>query len=103
MFLLLCWQKSGKEPFNAALLLFVGKVTCVVNNFQSPVSSAKEVSPPENLPSVPVLGLPCVDSSLNKLSVAQVRDIPDALLHVSSSSSIFSLIKNTYPHIHMHG
>ncbi|XP_013918354.1 PREDICTED: lipid phosphate phosphatase-related protein type 2 [Thamnophis sirtalis] len=47
-------------------------VTCVVNNFQSPVSSAKKVSSPEKAPSVPVLGLPCVDSSLNKLSVAQV-------------------------------
>ncbi|XP_070597807.1 phospholipid phosphatase-related protein type 2 isoform X14 [Erythrolamprus reginae] len=59
-----------------AIAIFL--VTCVVNNFQSPISSAKKVSPPENLPSVPVLGLPCVDSSLNKLSVAQqVRDTPE--------------------------
>ncbi|XP_039192413.1 phospholipid phosphatase-related protein type 2 isoform X1 [Crotalus tigris] len=62
-----------------AIAIFL--VTCVVNNFQSPISSAKKVSPPENLPSIPILGLPCVDSSLDKLSVAQglkqVRDAPE--------------------------
>ncbi|XP_028567846.1 phospholipid phosphatase-related protein type 2 isoform X4 [Podarcis muralis] len=47
-------------------------VTCVVNNFQSSPPTAKKTTPTESsLPSVPVMGLPCVDSSLEKLSVAQ--------------------------------
>ncbi|XP_060124738.1 phospholipid phosphatase-related protein type 2 [Zootoca vivipara] len=54
-------------------------VTCVVNNFQSSPPTAKKTTPTESsLPSVPVIGLPCVDSSLEKLSVAQqVRDPPE--------------------------
>ncbi|XP_060619542.2 phospholipid phosphatase-related protein type 2 isoform X1 [Anolis sagrei] len=53
-------------------------VTCVVNNFQSTPPATKKAPPPESLPSAPVMGLPCVDSSLDKLSVAQqVRDPPE--------------------------
>ncbi|XP_053159236.1 phospholipid phosphatase-related protein type 2 isoform X1 [Hemicordylus capensis] len=53
-------------------------VTCVVNNFQSSPPTATHPPSPERQPSVPVMGLPCVDSSLEKLSVAQqVRDPPE--------------------------
>ncbi|KAF7240212.1 Phospholipid phosphatase-related protein type 2 [Varanus komodoensis] len=48
-------------------------VTCVVNNFQSTSFVAEKALPPENVPSAPIVGLPCIDSSLEKLNVPQVR------------------------------
>ncbi|XP_054859694.1 phospholipid phosphatase-related protein type 2 [Eublepharis macularius] len=53
-------------------------VSCVVNYFQSTPPSSQPLLSPESLASVPVVDLPCVDSSLEKLSMAQqVRDHPE--------------------------
>ncbi|XP_060108585.1 phospholipid phosphatase-related protein type 2 isoform X2 [Heteronotia binoei] len=52
-------------------------VTCVVNSFQRTPPPAQSPLSLESLASVPVVDLPCVDSSLEKLSVPQVRDHPE--------------------------
>ncbi|CAM5169773.1 unnamed protein product [Eretmochelys imbricata] len=60
----------------AAIAAFL--VTCVVNNFRSKAPTAQKPAPAESLASVPGVGLPCVESPLEKFSVAQrVRDPPE--------------------------
>uniref|UniRef100_A0ACB8EMC3 Phospholipid phosphatase- protein type 2 n=1 Tax=Sphaerodactylus townsendi TaxID=933632 RepID=A0ACB8EMC3_9SAUR len=49
-------------------------VTCVVNSFQRVPRPAQPPLPVENVASVPVVDLPCVESSLDKLSMAQQLD-----------------------------
>uniref|UniRef100_A0A6I8PI67 Phospholipid phosphatase related 2 n=1 Tax=Ornithorhynchus anatinus TaxID=9258 RepID=A0A6I8PI67_ORNAN len=48
-------------------------VTCVVNKFQSQRPAGRRGALPESLGTKPTMALPCVDSPLEKLSVAQVR------------------------------
>ncbi|XP_038627103.1 phospholipid phosphatase-related protein type 2 isoform X2 [Tachyglossus aculeatus] len=55
-------------------------VTCVVNKFQSQRPAGRRGALPESLGTKPTMALPCVDSPLEKLSVAQDPSSPTPLL-----------------------
>ncbi|XP_038627106.1 phospholipid phosphatase-related protein type 2 isoform X5 [Tachyglossus aculeatus] len=70
----------SKDAALCAYAVVYTVVTCVVNKFQSQRPAGRRGALPESLGTKPTMALPCVDSPLEKLSVAQDPSSPTPLL-----------------------